>query len=230
MAGLCLACPAVVAEAVAPDISALSPGDQVRVLAPAVLGPKRVQASVVTADPTALRVKVKDRLDPVAIRPADLVRLELGRVVGNRRSRGALLGALPWAALVGLVVASGGVDESGIVSVPSAVVLTGGVLLGGRIGARMERVEWFALSLRESEATVEISPETLRSVREEFASRIAREAHGLDTHRSGADFRDYSTTRENGSENVGRVIGEAWTNVAWPAPSPRHVPSSLCFD
>lgn len=157
---------ATISATAKPGVEALRSGDRIRVLAPEVIGSKASTGTFegVTEDKLTLRVTGEPAMLTI---PLDKLRaLQVRRVVGNHKKRGALLGIVPWATLVGIAVADAGFAESGFVSVTSGVFLLGGILLGAKIGAGIEKSEWQEVRLSASE---EVSDEVRDRVSEEYS-------------------------------------------------------------
>ena len=120
----------------------ITPGERVRLLLARAADP--VVGTVVAVRPDELEVSVGVRTHLFPVR--DIVRLDVSQGRKEQRVKWALIGVTPWVAIVALTLASGGVDESGIVSPQSAVVLIGGFVGGLVVGSHKSNERWLPVS------------------------------------------------------------------------------------
>lgn len=120
---------------------AVAVGTRVRIAA-ATVGPDRLVATLVAFDEKTMTLAVKNQRTPLEVTRESITRLEVSRGRKGNAVKGALIGVIPWAIMVGLVVNSGGLAESGIFEPQSFAILGVTVGTGAVIGGAIKTERW----------------------------------------------------------------------------------------
>lgn len=97
---------------------AVAVGTRVRIAA-ATVAPDRLVATLVAFDEKTMTLAVESQRTPLVVPRDSITRVEVSRGRKGNAGKGALIGVIPWAILVVLVVHSGGLPESGVTDVRS---------------------------------------------------------------------------------------------------------------
>jgi hypothetical protein len=150
---LSLAAVLLTSQVLASDDAVLAPDQRVRV----TLREDGTEVGVLRSA-TAATLTMAAGGREVAIPVDDIVGVDVSEGRRDKRGKYALLGALPWIAAVTATLIDGGADESGIVSLPSALLLGGGLAAGYVVGSTRSTETWRSVPLPRSEGSRSLNP------------------------------------------------------------------------